>query len=97
LHVSYVKLLSIVIDFKLIFIFRVNLDNRTFSTFDFYRSKEDIITPAGLAFYQTDWDNSLKKFYHDKLSMSEPVYEYDFPSPYIKPQKWFPLKEPFNL
>jgi len=73
------------------------LDKRTFSTFDFYRSHEDIITPAGLAFYQTDWDNSLTKFYHDQLSMPEPVYEYDFQPPYIKPQKWFPLKEPFNL
>jgi len=73
------------------------LAKRTFSTFDFYRSYEDILTPAGLAFYQTDWDNSLTKFYHDQLSMQEPVYEYDFPSPYIKPQKWFPLKEPFNL
>jgi len=73
------------------------LNNRTFSTFDFYRSKEDILTPAGLGFYQTDWDNSLTEFYHNKLLMSEPVYEYDFPAPYIKKQKWFPLKEPFNL
>lgn len=56
-----------------------------------------MLTPAGLAFYQTDWDNTLTDFFHQKLSMSEPVYEYDFPSPYIKPQKWFPLKEPFNL
>lgn len=29
--------------------------------------------------------------------MKEPVFEYDFPPPYIKPQKWFPLREPFNL
>lgn len=80
-----------------IFVFRIDLKNRTFSTFEFYRSKEDIITPAGLAFYQTDWDNSLTKFYHEKLSMPEPIYEYDFPLPYIKPQKWFPINEPFNL
>lgn len=77
--------------------FRLDLNHRTFSTYEFYRSKEDILTPAGLAFYQTDWDNSLTKFYHNRLSISEPIYEYDFPSPYIKPQKWFPLKEPFNL
>ncbi|XP_008186104.1 39S ribosomal protein L38, mitochondrial [Acyrthosiphon pisum] len=76
---------------------KIDLANRTFSTFDFYCSHEDIMTPAGLAFYQTDWDNSLTKFYHDQLSMPEPVYEYDFQPPYIKPQKWFPLKEPFNL
>jgi hypothetical protein len=29
--------------------------------------------------------------------MQEPVYEYDFPEPYIRPQKWFPLRQPFNL
>lgn len=29
--------------------------------------------------------------------MKEPVFEYDFPPPYIKKQEWFPLREPFNL
>lgn len=32
-----------------------------------------------------------------KYCFSFPVYEYDFPAPYIKPQEWFPLREPFNL
>jgi len=27
----------------------------------------------------------------------EPVYEYDFPKPYLADQKFFPLKQPFNL
>lgn len=31
------------------------------------------------------------------LDMKEPIFEYDFPPPYIKRQTWFPLKEPFNL
>lgn len=29
--------------------------------------------------------------------MKEPHFEYDFPPPYINPQKWFPLRQPFNL
>lgn len=29
--------------------------------------------------------------------MREPVYEYDFPEPYIKPQVFFPKRVPFNL
>lgn len=29
--------------------------------------------------------------------MKEPIYEYEFPEPYIKDQEWFPLREPFNL
>ena len=27
----------------------------------------------------------------------QPVFEYDFPEAYLKPQKHFPKKEPFNL
>ena len=29
--------------------------------------------------------------------MRSPVFEYDFPKPYIKPQVWFPLRQPFNI
>lgn len=46
----------------------LNLEDRTFSTFNFYRERQDILTPAGLAFYQSDWDNTLKDFFHNKLS-----------------------------
>ncbi|CAL4187177.1 unnamed protein product, partial [Meganyctiphanes norvegica] len=28
--------------------------------------------------------------------MKEPVYEYDFPGPYMAPQKWYPKKRAFN-
>lgn len=43
------------------------LDKRTFNTFEFYRKFQDIITPAGLAFFQSDWDKSLTDFYHNTL------------------------------
>lgn len=44
-----------------------NLEKRTFSTLDFYRQHQDELTPAGLAFYQTNWDESLTEFYHNVL------------------------------
>lgn len=75
----------------------LSLKERTFHTYDFYKERQDKITPAGLAFFQADWDYSLTDFYHDVLQMDEPVYEYDFLKPYHPPQKWFPLKQPFNL
>lgn len=95
-----------------------NLEKRTFSTLDFYRQHQDELTPAGLAFYQTNWDESLTSFYHNVLrklvelklifhiyshsrmpfaELKEPIYEYDFPKPYLADQKFFPLKQAFNL
>jgi large subunit ribosomal protein L38 len=29
--------------------------------------------------------------------MENPSFEYDFPIPYLKPQVWFPKRQPFNL
>lgn len=49
------------------YICSLTLSDRTFSTYDFYRDKQDEITPAGLAFFQSDWDYSLKNFYHNVL------------------------------
>ncbi|KAF5279083.1 hypothetical protein FQA39_LY05761 [Lamprigera yunnana] len=74
-----------------------NLSERTFKTLDFYRNYQELITPAGLAFFQSDWDDSLYEFYHKKLNMKVPTFEYDFPKPYIRPQEWFPKRKPFNI
>lgn len=76
---------------------RNDLEKRTFKTYDFYRKLQDNITPAGLAFFQSDWDSNLKEFYHKVLEMKEPIYEYDFPRHYIAPEKYFALRQPFNL
>ncbi|KAL4711660.1 hypothetical protein ACJJTC_003061 [Scirpophaga incertulas] len=75
----------------------VSLDERTFVTRDWYKKYQETITPAGLAFYQSDWDETVTNFFHKLLSTKEPVYEYDFPAPYIRPQEWFPRRKPFNL
>ena len=45
-----------------------DLSKRTFNTFEFYSKMQDVITPAGLAFFQSDWDKSLTDFYHNVLS-----------------------------
>lgn len=74
-----------------------DIEKRTFKTFDFYKKYQDDITPAGLAFFQSDWDESITGFYHNVLNLKEPIFEYDFPKPYLQDQKWFPLKQPFNL
>ncbi|KAL3273753.1 hypothetical protein HHI36_015181 [Cryptolaemus montrouzieri] len=74
-----------------------DLESRTFLTLDFYREQQDNLTPAGLSFFQSHWDTSLKNFYHNELQMKEPIFEYDFDPPYIRPQEWFPLRKPFNL
>lgn len=73
------------------------MKKRDFSTLEFYRKYQDDITPAGLAFFQADYDNTLTDFYHNKLNMKEPFYEYDFPRPYIQDPAWFPLRQSFNL
>ncbi|XP_063705966.1 large ribosomal subunit protein mL38 [Culicoides brevitarsis] len=73
-----------------------NLKKRTFSTPNFYKKFQDDITPAGLSFFQADYDASLTDFFHKKLDMKEPIYEYDFPKPYYKDQIWFPHKSAFN-
>lgn len=46
----------------------LNLEDRTFSTADFYRERQDEITPGGLVFFQADWDSTLTEFYHNTLS-----------------------------
>ncbi|KZC04668.1 PREDICTED: 39S ribosomal protein L38, mitochondrial [Dufourea novaeangliae] len=75
----------------------LQLNKRDWNTLNFYREHQENLTPAGLAFFQSDWDPTVKKFYHSSLNTEEPIFQYDFPKPYIKPQTWFPLKEPFNL
>lgn len=44
------------------------LKERDWNTLEFYRKNQDDLTPAGLAFYQSDWDPSVTQFYHSVLS-----------------------------
>jgi len=72
----------------------VDLAARTFRSREFFESNNKSseegtaktgLTPAGLAFFQTDYDTSLHKFYHNVLDMKEPKYEYNFAEPYVEP------------
>jgi len=62
----------------------VNLEARTFDTFDFYSKYQESLTPAGLAFFQSDYEPGLRDFFHQSLNMKEPRFEYEFPLPHIK-------------
>ncbi|XP_003373910.1 phosphatidylethanolamine-binding protein [Trichinella spiralis] len=73
------------------------LAGRSFSVSRFYKRLEDVITPAGLAFCQCEWDSSCTACFHDILNMKEPVYKYQWPAPYIPPQEYIPEEpQPFN-
>lgn len=74
-----------------------NLSERNFNTFEFYRDRQDDITPAGLAFFQADWDETLTDFYHKELQMKEPTYDYDYPEAYLNQPTAFPHRQPFNI
>ncbi|XP_036614109.1 39S ribosomal protein L38, mitochondrial [Trichosurus vulpecula] len=69
---------------------------RTFRTFDFYKKHQDFMTPAGLAFFQCRWDDSVTHVYHHLLNMREPVFEFVRPPPYHPPQKKFPHRQPLR-
>ncbi|KFQ40967.1 hypothetical protein N333_00956, partial [Nestor notabilis] len=73
-----------------------SLKMRTFSTYDFYRKHEDAMTPAGLAFFQCQWDSSVTWVFHQLLNMREPVFEFVRPPVYHPPQLKFPRHQPLR-
>lgn len=53
-----------------------DLSKRDFKTLDFYIKYQKQITPVGLSFFQCQWDPSVKKTFHDKLSkMGSNIFE----------------------
>ncbi|KAI1232342.1 hypothetical protein IHE44_0006798 [Lamprotornis superbus] len=73
-----------------------SLKMRTFSTFDFYTKHKDAMTPAGLAFFQCQWDSSVTTTFHQLLNMREPVFEFVRPPAYHPPQVKFPRHQPLR-
>lgn len=59
----------LVLDFYFTIIHSLTLADRTFKTLDFYKEFQDYLTPAGLAFFQADWDDSVTQFYHKTLGI----------------------------
>ncbi|CAN9508958.1 unnamed protein product [Ophioblennius macclurei] len=73
-----------------------SLVNRTFKTVDFYRKHQDSMTPAGLAFFQCQWDESVTETFHNTLNMREPVFKFIRPPVYHPPQVKFPQGKPLR-
>ncbi|XP_032648779.1 large ribosomal subunit protein mL38 isoform X2 [Chelonoidis abingdonii] len=73
-----------------------SLKMRTFKTFDFYKKHQNDMTPAGLAFFQCQWDDSVTHVFHNHLNMKEPVFEFVRPPVYHPPQKKFPHLQPLR-
>uniref|UniRef100_A0A3Q0SVI6 Large ribosomal subunit protein mL38 n=1 Tax=Amphilophus citrinellus TaxID=61819 RepID=A0A3Q0SVI6_AMPCI len=73
-----------------------SLLHRTFKTVDFYRKYQDSLTPAGLAFFQCQWDESVTNTFHNTLNMREPVFEFIRPPVYHPPQVKYPHRQPLR-
>uniref|UniRef100_A0A1E1XTU5 Large ribosomal subunit protein mL38 n=1 Tax=Amblyomma sculptum TaxID=1581419 RepID=A0A1E1XTU5_AMBSC len=73
-----------------------SLKERTFKTYDFYKEFENVLTPAGLAFFQCTWEDSLVDFFHKTLKMRVPTFEYVHPPEYVPKQVLYPHRKPFN-
>ncbi|KAG7491747.1 hypothetical protein MATL_G00006750 [Megalops atlanticus] len=73
-----------------------SLKQRTFKTVEFYRKHQDLMTPAGLAFFQCQWDESVTNTFHNLLNMKEPVFEFEWPPVYHPPQKKYPHGQPLR-
>ncbi|XP_053197342.1 39S ribosomal protein L38, mitochondrial [Scomber japonicus] len=73
-----------------------SLEDRTFKTVDFYRKHQDNLTPAGLSFFQCQWDESVTNTFHSTFNMREPVFEFIRPEVYHPPQVKFPKGKPLR-
>ncbi|XP_035520052.1 39S ribosomal protein L38, mitochondrial [Morone saxatilis] len=73
-----------------------SLVDRTFKTVDFYRKHQDNMTPAGLSFFQCQWDESVTNTFHNTLNMREPVFEFNRPPVYHPPQVKYPHGQPLR-
>lgn len=56
--------------------FSLTLKERNWNTLEFYRKYQDYITPAGLAFFQSDWDPTVREFYHSVLGAYSRFHTY---------------------
>ncbi|KAI4789611.1 hypothetical protein KUCAC02_035139 [Chaenocephalus aceratus] len=74
----------------------LSLAERSFKTLDFYRKHQDAMTPAGLSFFQSQWDESVSDTFHNSLNMREPVFEFIRPPVYHPPQVKHPHRQPLR-
>ncbi|CAL1532330.1 unnamed protein product [Lymnaea stagnalis] len=75
----------------------LSLRDRSFSSLDFYRKHQADLTPAGVSFFQSEWDKSITSFFHHVLDMKEPAFEFIHPPAYHPEQLDYPHRLPFNV
>ncbi|ELT90673.1 hypothetical protein CAPTEDRAFT_150382 [Capitella teleta] len=73
-----------------------SLEERTFKTADFLSQHQGHLTPKGLSFFQSEYDDSVRDIFHKTLDMREPSFEYAHPPFYHPPQEAYPYKQPFD-
>jgi len=54
---------------------------RSFSSYQFLKQHQDVLTPASQRFFQSTHDDSVTSIFYDRLDMKEPSYAYDWPEP----------------
>ncbi|KAF8569112.1 hypothetical protein P879_06316 [Paragonimus westermani] len=69
---------------------------RSFHTLEFYRRLESQLTPAGLAFFQSSWDESVRMYFRNVLDIPEPIFEVQWPTPRLPPQERYPVANSWN-
>ncbi|KAF6775843.1 39S ribosomal protein L38 [Paragonimus kellicotti] len=69
---------------------------RSFHTREFYRHLESQLTPAGLAFFQSSWDESVRMYFRNVLDIPEPIFEVQWPTPRLPPQERYPVANSWN-
>ena len=80
-----------------------NLKERKFSPLTFMKThqqnqqQQQQIRPVGLSWFQSTYDDTCKRIFHDHLNMKMPVYEYVQPKLRLNKQVKFPGPAPFNL
>lgn len=84
------------IDFEMSQEGEVTFDQRRFSSKKFFSKHENVLTPVGLSFFQTEWDLSVRKFFHNVLDMKEPVYEFDHGPKFMPRFEKFAHGQAFN-
>lgn len=70
------------------------LAQRTFRTFDFYKKHQEAMTPAGLAFFQCRWDDSVTHTFHQLLGKG--ILEW-WSTPRLQPHRQVTLSPPLSL
>ncbi|KAF3853114.1 hypothetical protein F7725_013802 [Dissostichus mawsoni] len=59
----------------------LSLAERSFKTLDFYRKHQDAMTPAGLSFFQSQWDESVSNTFHNSLMYHPPQVKHPHRQP----------------